>query len=426
MNKRRGEAQNKGERETMKEAKRLLDCAVAGSILVLSLSFIGASDARAQYKLDSGDVVEVSVFGVQDFKRRTAINLDGDISLPLLGDIRAAGLTLTELRMRLKDLLAKSNVLRSPDVTAELVEHRPFYVNGHVAKPGAHPFQAGLTVRHAVAIAGGYELMRFKMDNPLLLAADLRSQYENLWTEFVRREARVTSLQAELAGSASPDLSNLGDAPVARRIIDEMVKLELDYFNVRKADKKKELEYLERARKHAQDQVTSLVQGQEQETSAVQLQAENLARTQTLSKQGLAPLTRLTDDQRAIALQKSRQLENIARLADARRNLEDYGRRLERSEDERRLRQLQDLQEATAELVKVQTQLQAVGEKMLYVGAIKTQIANGNFGQVEISIYRKIDGQRTRLPSDEDSEVLPGDVIDVTFSQKQLLLSGAR
>jgi polysaccharide biosynthesis/export protein len=86
--------------------------------------------------LDSGNVVEVSVFGAQDFKRRTTIDIDGHISLPLLGDSRAAGLTLSELRERLRQALVNNNIIRDPDVTAELVEQRPFYISGHVAKPG--------------------------------------------------------------------------------------------------------------------------------------------------------------------------------------------------------------------------------------------------------------------------------------------------
>src|SRR5215510_3797774 len=229
-------------------------------ILVIVACFL-RTDALAQYRPDSGDVIEVSVFGVQDFKRRSAINVDGDISLPLLGDIRASGLTLAELRTKLRESLAKSNIIRSPDVTAELVEHRPFYVNGNVAKPGAHPYQPALTVRHAVAIAGGYELMRFRMENPLLLAADLRNQYESLWTEFVAREARVTRLRASLDGAETPDFAKLEDAPLARRIISDLVKLEMDYFNIRKADQEKEAKYLEQAKKHAEDQVSALLGG---------------------------------------------------------------------------------------------------------------------------------------------------------------------
>jgi polysaccharide export outer membrane protein len=258
----------------------------------------------------------------------------------------------------------------------------------------------------------------------MLLAADLRSQYENLWTEFIRREARVASLQAELANDDRPDLTKLEQAPVARRIISELVKLEMDYFNVRRADQQKEREYLEQARQHAEEQVDALMQGHEQGESAIRLQAENLGRIQTLSKQGLAPLTRLTDDQRAIALQRSRQLENTARIADARRTLDDYRRRVKKADDEWRLRLLRELQQAIAEMEKVRTQLQAVGEKLLYVGAMKSQIMNGNFGEPEIAVHRRIAAQATRLEAGEDTEIFPGDVVDITFSPKQMYLSG--
>jgi polysaccharide export outer membrane protein len=394
------------------------------SAIVFAIVVLCATEAVAQYRLQTGDAVEVSVYGVADFKRRTAVSLDGDISLPLLGDIPAAGLTLTELRAKLKDVLAKSNVIRSPDVTVDLVEPRPVYVNGHVARPGAHPFQPGMTVRHAVAIAGGYDLLRHRLENPMLIAADLRSQYENHWTDYIRREARVASLQAELDGAEGPDLSMLEAAPVARRIISDLVKLEMDYFNVRRSDQEKEREHLKQVRQHAEDHVNSLIKGQEQEVSALQFQAENLSRIQTLSKQGLAPLTRLTDDQRAIALQRSRHLENTARLADARRILDDYERKLQRTDDEWRLRILRELQEAFAELEKVRTQLQSVGEKLLYVGAMKSQIMNGSFGDPQIAIYRKVGSEPARLTAGEDSEIFPGDVIDITFSPKQLYLSG--
>src|SRR5262245_45160509 len=329
-------------------------------VILTLIACLWRMDAHAQYRLDSGDVVEVSVFGVQDFKRRSAINVDGDISLPLLGDIRASGLTLAELRAKLRESLAKSNIIRSPDVTAELVEHRPFYVNGNVAKPGAHPYQPALTVRHAVAIAGGYELMRFRMENPLLLAADLRNQYESLWTEFVAREARVTSLRASLDGTKAPDFSKLEDAPVARRIISDLVKLEMDYFNIRRADQQKETKYLERAKKHAEDQVDSLVSGQQKEEEALKLQIENLARTTTVSTQGLTTTTRFADDQRAITFQRGRQLDIGARLADARRIFHEYGRRIEKADADNHVHLLRELQEAVNNLDRVRTQLQAV------------------------------------------------------------------
>jgi polysaccharide biosynthesis/export protein len=395
-------------------------------VILALVACLWRTDAHAEYRLDSGDVIEVSVFGVKDFMRRSAINVDGDISLPLLGDIRASGLTLAELRTKLRESLAKSNIIRSPDVTAELVELRPFYVNGNVAKPGAHPYQPALTVRHAVAIAGGYELMRFRMDNPLLLAADLRNQYESLWTEYVQREARVTSLRASLDGTEAPNFSELEDAPVARRIISDLVKLEMDYFNVRKADQQKETKYLDLLRKNAEEQVDSLISGQKREDEALKVQTENLARAAALSKQGLTTINRVTDEQRAIALQRSRQLDIGNKLAESKRTLDEYGRRIEKADDDNRARLLRELQDAVGNLDRVRTQLQAVGEKLLYVAAIKSQIAEGNFGEPHIVIYRKVDGKQSSIAADESSEVQPGDVIDISFAQKQLLLSGTR
>src|SRR5262245_52729325 len=88
-------------------------------VVVLAL-LQSVSALRAEYRLDSGDVVEVSVFGVADFKRRTTVNVDGDISLPLLGDVRATGLTLAELRTKVKSGLMANNIIRNPDVTADL------------------------------------------------------------------------------------------------------------------------------------------------------------------------------------------------------------------------------------------------------------------------------------------------------------------
>ena len=394
--------------------------------LVISLVMLVGSGASAEYRLASGDVIEVSVFGVQDYNRRAKVNVDGEVSLPLLGYIQAAGRTLPELRAKLKDALIKSNIIRAPDVTAELVEHRPFYINGHIAHPGAHPYQPGLTVRHAVALAGGFDVMRFKVDNPLMVAAELRSQYEVVWTEYVRREARVTTLQAELDDREAPDLSKLNDAPVARRIIAELVKLELDHFSTRKTDEQKERAYLERALKHAQDQVTSLFAGREQEILGVELQTESVKRTSVLSKQGLAPINRLTQEQRDVALQKSRQLETGARLAEARRIAEEFGRRVERVDDDRRMRLIRELQDAVLELERARSQLQGIGEKLLYIGAIKAQAMSGGRNLPEIAIYRRVDGQQTRLAADENTDVYPGDVIDIIFSQRQLILTGAQ
>jgi polysaccharide export outer membrane protein len=90
------------------------------------------------------------------------------------------------------------------------------------------------------------------------------------------------------------------------------------------------------------------------------------------------------------------------------------------------MRLMREQQDAMAELERVRTQLQAVGEKLLYVGAMKAQIMNGSYGDPAIAIYRKVGTERRRMTANEDTEIFPGDVIDIEFSPKQPLFSTSR
>lgn len=392
-------------------------------LITLFYASILSQETLAQYKIDSGDVVEISVFGVPDLKRRAIVNIDGDVSVPLLGSVRVAGLTLQLLREKLESALAEKNIVRTPNVIVDLVELRPFFINGDVAKPGQHPYQPNLTARRAIAIAGGYDLARLKTDNPLLVSAELRSQYEGLWSDYVRRQLRVSGLKAELENKASMDMSNIDTVPVPKRIIDELVGLESTFFAARRSDSAKEREFLQRSLVLAQKSSAQVAEGFDQEVEGSRLQAENLERTTALSSKGLAISTRVFEEQRAAALQRARQLETGSRLADAQQRTVEASRKLERFPDDRRMRLSRELQDEVVELEKVRIQIQGVGEKLLYVGAIKSLLSRGGRNAPEIAIYRQIEGKPTWVAADENSEVWPGDVVDVVFSQRQLMIS---
>ncbi|WP_430462258.1 polysaccharide biosynthesis/export family protein [Thalassolituus sp. LLYu03] len=116
-----------------------------------SLSY--ADDAR--YELGAGDLVNISVYDEKDLSIEVRIGLSGEISYPLLGDIRVAGLSPKELEGKLVEGL-KGPYLIDPSVTVTVVEYRPFYITGEVEKPGSYPFHPGLTVDKAISIAGGF------------------------------------------------------------------------------------------------------------------------------------------------------------------------------------------------------------------------------------------------------------------------------
>jgi len=114
-----------------------------------------ASRGADSYRLASGDMIRIRVFGENDLNLEMHLNSSGVINYPFLGKIRVKGLTVEELRDKIIRGL-KDGYLRSPQVNVSIVEHRSFFIEGEVNSPGAYPFQPGLTVRKAISLAGGF------------------------------------------------------------------------------------------------------------------------------------------------------------------------------------------------------------------------------------------------------------------------------
>jgi polysaccharide export outer membrane protein len=109
----------------------------------------------APYQLDSGDRVRVIVFGEADLSNTYIVDKAGFISMPLVGNIPARGLTTAEIESGVATKL-RNGYLRNPDVSVEIDRYRPFFAMGEVNAAGQYPYIAGMTVQAGVAIAGGY------------------------------------------------------------------------------------------------------------------------------------------------------------------------------------------------------------------------------------------------------------------------------
>jgi len=107
------------------------------------------------YILGSGDKVRITVFGQENLSRTYPVDAGGFVSMPLIGAIRAGGMTTFDLESQITEALRKKYV-KDPKVTVEVETYRPFFILGEVRKGGQYPYVAGMTVETAVAIAGGY------------------------------------------------------------------------------------------------------------------------------------------------------------------------------------------------------------------------------------------------------------------------------
>ena len=130
---------------------------LASALLAMDARAQAKSDALSTYRLNSGDVISIRVFGEEDFNREKIRLTDaGTVSFPVLGEIPMLGRTVGEIEKLITDRL-KGRYLVNPRVSVWIDEYRSYFVNGMVEKPGAYPFQPGLNVRKAVSIAGGFK-----------------------------------------------------------------------------------------------------------------------------------------------------------------------------------------------------------------------------------------------------------------------------
>jgi polysaccharide export outer membrane protein len=131
----------------------LVCCSPAGSDLPL-LDQRPVSDTS--YLLGPGDQLRVTVYGSEDLSDEIPVADSGMAVLPLIGPVKAAGATPRQLEEAVRAKLINDGYLNDPNVTIQILNFRPIYVLGEVRRPGDHSYVPGMTVRAAVALAGGF------------------------------------------------------------------------------------------------------------------------------------------------------------------------------------------------------------------------------------------------------------------------------
>jgi polysaccharide export outer membrane protein len=396
---------------------------------LLTVGFICSivSPATAEYRIDVGDVIEIMVARVPELQRRVPVKSNGTISFPLLGTLPVAGLLPSEVEANIQAGLAtKIFRQRTPDgrenavaiepdeVTATVVQHRPIYVNGDVSKPGEQAFRPFMTARQAIALSGGYDILRLRMENPILLSADLRGEYESLWTDFAKERARVSRLNTELGENDTLDQKLLAEVPISPSRKAEILSVEADYLRTDQADYEREKAFLQRSIQQGNEQIKVLSEQNAKEEQGVQADVEELQRLNELFGKGAVTSPRVTDARRSLLLSSTRKLQTAAQLMQVKKQQDDIARQLERIDDQRRIKLLQELQDARMKLGQLRAKLQSVGEKLLYTAA-RSQIIRGDELKPDLAVVRMGKSGPERLAVDQDSELQPGDVVEVTL-----------
>ena len=123
-----------------------------------STTAAGAYEGENDYRLGAQDLIEVSVFGVEDLSKTVRVNSNGQISLPLVGAVMAGGRTIPELEAELARRYAEG-YLQRPQVTVFVKEFssQRITMEGAVKNPGIYPLTGKISLLQAVAVAGGLD-----------------------------------------------------------------------------------------------------------------------------------------------------------------------------------------------------------------------------------------------------------------------------
>lgn len=116
-----------------------------------------STSVGADYRISPNDLMEFNVFGVPDMKRDVRVNASGELTLPLIGQVRVAGLT-AQAAEQLIAARYEEKYLRDPQVSLFIKEFttQRIAIEGAVIRPGIYPMTGQLTLLRALALSGGF------------------------------------------------------------------------------------------------------------------------------------------------------------------------------------------------------------------------------------------------------------------------------
>jgi polysaccharide export outer membrane protein len=144
-------------------SEMILILLVAGVLFCPMWQAIAATDntkeektsVDGEYIIGPTDVLEINVWREPDLSRTIPVRPDGKITLPLLNDVQASGLTPLELKAGIEKRLAEFVESPTVSVVVQEIHSKNIFVLGQVESPGQYPLQQDLTVLQALSLAGG-------------------------------------------------------------------------------------------------------------------------------------------------------------------------------------------------------------------------------------------------------------------------------
>jgi polysaccharide biosynthesis/export protein ExoF len=387
-------------------------------VVGIALTFAAAPAFGDDYRLGISDRLKIKVQEWPDLSGEYAVATDGSVSLPLIGNINAAGLRVKDLAQEVSDRLQRrANGAERPFAAIEIIQFRPFSIVGDVQRPGEYPYRPGLTVLQAISIAGGYhrpELGLLRLDRDIALAnGDIRT----LLLKQNRLVARAARLTAALAGREDIPLPSGFEHQKDDPAISAIIESERAALAVENDTARTEAAALENIKALYQREISSLRgQGEalKQEEGAIKQQ---LSEIRSLSAKGLALTPTLFNLERSVAQIANEQMSAQGAIVRAEQNIILAEERVHERALERSRANTRDLQQTKDEIAEIRARLGTAGDLLNEAQVTAPAEARDRLARSgqrpNVTLLRK-DGDITReIAADESTLVEPNDTIKV-------------
>ena len=399
-------------------------CRFAAALLICLGVF--SAPAAAEYLLHPGDTLEISVAGT-GLKQKAVIGIDGEISLPLYGQLNVGGLPVSVAKEKVVRAVSNRvypqmgaggrdvpSLILPEDVVVTVAEYRPIYISGDVAKPGEYAFRAGMTAQQAVALAGGVG-NGSAATNPYLEEVDLHAEREALSTDLANKQALSWRLHSQLAQPNGGPASARG-APGSGN--HHFLQTESQQYQASYAEHREDQKFLGDAIAKINQQLRALADSQKRLEGGYKADLADYERVRQLYAKGLATIVRLSEARR-VALASSDQILQInVQITNAEQQRDDYTRKLGKLNSQSRIDDLKELQATDLRIAEINARVRGIDEKLSYISRMKARSADGTSFHPTIIVTRTNDKKTVQLNASGSSVQLePGDVVNVSMPQ---------
>jgi polysaccharide export outer membrane protein len=373
----------------------------------------GGSDATVprDYRLAPGDRLTLVVYDQPQLSGEFIVDGGGDILLPVAGGVTLSGLTLAQAQKLIQERFA-DGVLVQPSVSLRIKEHRSIFVTGQVKKPGNYPYIFGLSVKAAIASAGGegqsLEQPFNTAASDFITAQQHVRQLESDQTILLMRKARLEAQRDARENFVIPLLVGFNRRNVD---FDRAYAAENDTF-LRMADSySRQAIMLQEQRPRIQEEVDAVNAQIANQRERLEIVTDRLTDLDGLFGKGLLRKEVLINQQIEKSLVEA-QLSNLqAQVARLRQNMGDLDLKLEELKASHERQTLTELQDASQRLAEIENSI-GPARKLLELKseAVDSESEESNY---KIMISHVRDGRLITSEATAETMLSPGDVVEV-------------